>query len=65
MSNDRDQLLTRRQAADLLCIAEGTLAVWTSTNRYPLPYVKVGRAVRYRRSDIDAFIASRTVSPKL
>ena len=34
-----------------------TLAVWRSTNRKRLAYVKVGGQVRYRRADLDQFIS--------
>lgn len=54
-------LLTRKQAAAYLGIAEQTLATWKSAQRYDLPVVKVGRLVRYRRSELDAFIRRRTV----
>jgi hypothetical protein len=37
------------------------MMVWRCTKRYPIPYVKIGRSVKYRRSDLLAFIASRTV----
>ncbi|MFQ2613048.1 hypothetical protein ACK3ZS_19930 [Aeromonas caviae] len=37
-----------------------TLAVWRSTGRYNLPYLKVGRLVKYRISDLAEFLASRT-----
>ena len=57
-----DPLLTRRETANLLNIREQTLAVWHATGRYALPVVKVGRSVRYRQSDIDAFLESRTVT---
>ncbi|MCJ0877806.1 helix-turn-helix domain-containing protein [Pseudomonas sp. JI-2] len=49
-----------KQAADVLCLKPTTLAVWRSTGRYNLPYLKVGRLVRYRVSDIAAFLARRT-----
>jgi excisionase family DNA binding protein len=55
-------LLTREQAAEYLNNKPQTLAVWHSTGRYALPVVKVGRSVRYRLSDLEAFVASRTVS---
>ncbi len=58
-----DDLLTRSQAAEVLGVSSGTLAVWASTRRYPLPYIKIGRSVRYRRSDIQAWVESRTVGP--
>ena len=56
----RDTLLTRRQAADYLGLREQTLAIWHSTGRYGLPVVKVGRAVRYRLSDLERWLAERT-----
>ncbi len=54
-------LLTRREAAGYLGVTERTLAVWACTKRYGLPIVKIGRLVRYRRADLDAFIERRTV----
>ena len=55
-----DDLLTPAQTAKALTVTEGTLSVWRSTGRYNLPFVKVGRWVRYRWSDVLAFIESRT-----
>ena len=49
-------LLTRREAAGYLGVAEQTLAVWKCTGRRSLPFVKIGRLVRYRKADLDAFI---------
>lgn len=49
-------LLTRREAAAYLGVAEQTLAVWKCTGRRSLPFVKIGRLVRYRQADLDAFI---------
>ena len=57
-----DPLLTEQQTADELGIKPTTLQVWRSTKRYSLPYVKVGRNVRYRASAVQAFIESRTVA---
>jgi excisionase family DNA binding protein len=53
------ELLTRREAALYLGLAEKTLAMWKSTGRYGLAYVKIGRLVKYRRVDLDAFISER------
>lgn len=55
-----DQLLNSKQAADYLGIAVETLNVWRCTKRYDLPYIKVGRLVKYRQSALDAFLESRT-----
>ena len=54
-------LLTRKQAADFLGIKPQTLAVWATTRRYGLAYVKVGSRVRYRLSDLERFLESRVV----
>lgn len=53
--------LTAKQAASILGVSEDTLAVWRCTKRYPLPYIKIGRKVFYRASDIETFINNRTV----
>ncbi|QIA63559.1 helix-turn-helix domain-containing protein [Vibrio astriarenae] len=51
--------LNRKLAAEYLGVTEGTLAVWASTGRYSLPFVKVGRKVFYTLADLDAFLESR------
>ena len=56
-------LLTRAQAAKFLGVKEHTLAVWACSKRYRLPYVKVGRLVKYRYSDLIAFLDVRTQNP--
>lgn len=55
------ELLSREDAAKYLSVKPQTLALWACTKRYDLPFVKVGRSVRYRREDLDAFLQSRTV----
>lgn len=52
-------LLNETEAAKILDIAPGTLSVWRSTGRYSLPFVKVGRKVRYRRSDLHEWLDTR------
>lgn len=61
LTRQAEALLTRDQAAEYLGIAPQTLAVWATTGRYNLPFIKVGRCVRYRRHDLDRFLESRTV----
>ena len=53
--------VNEKGAAEILSVSPGTLAVWRCTRRYPLPYQKIGRAVRYRIADLEAFAQSRTV----
>ena len=55
-------LMTENDAADFLGVAKQTLSVWRCTGRYALPYVKLGRSIRYRLSDLEAFLAARTVT---
>ena len=58
-SNIRD-LCDDKAAADILDVTPGTLSVWRSTGRYNLPFVKIGRKVRYRRADLLAWLERRT-----
>ena len=53
-------LLSREQAAAYLGVAAQTLAIWKCTKRQDLPYVKVGRLIKYKRSELDAFIRRNT-----
>lgn len=53
-------LLDERAAADMIDVAPGTLSVWRSTGRYNLPFIKIGRKVRYRRGDLLAWMEART-----
>ena len=50
------ELLSRREAAHYLGVKEQTLAVWLCTKRYNLPVVRIGRLVKYKKADLDAFI---------
>lgn len=54
------ELVDDKTAAQILGIKPSTLGVWRSTGRYALSFVKVGRSVRYRRSDLDAWLEKRT-----
>lgn len=55
-------LLTPAETSAILGVTVGTLQIWRTTHRYPLPYVKSGRLVRYKQEDVQAFIDQRTVS---
>jgi hypothetical protein len=61
MFTTEDPLLTRVEAGAFLGIKPETLSVWHSTQRYSIPVVKVGRSVRYRLSDLKAFLQARTI----
>lgn len=54
-------LLSRVEAAEFLGVKEQTLAAWATTGRYDLPYIRVGRLTKYRRSDLEQFLTRNTV----
>ena len=54
-----DALLDDAQAAAALSVKPGTLAVWRTTGRYNLRYLKIGRLVRYRAGDLADWLAGR------
>lgn len=49
-----DRLLTAREAGRYLGFAEGTIR--NKASRDELPYVKLGRSLRFRRSELDRWI---------
>lgn len=53
-------LLSPREAAKALSVHQNTLANWRSTGRISLPYVRIGRHVRYRAGDVLRFIEAQT-----
>jgi predicted DNA-binding transcriptional regulator AlpA len=59
LSIDRDTLLNREDAASMLRLTPQTLANWASTGKGP-PVVRLGRAVRYRVSDLTRWIERNT-----
>jgi excisionase family DNA binding protein len=57
---DGEQLLTTEQAASFLNRPQRTLEDWRYTGSGP-PFVKMGRAVRYRASDLLEWVDDRVV----
>lgn len=57
------QLIAEDDAAGILGLSPHTLANWRATHRQKLPYVKIGRSVRYRMADLESFISSSRVEP--
>lgn len=50
--------LNEHQLADLLCQSVRTIQKWRVTGYGP-PYYKIGRSVRYRRSEVIAWVEER------
>ena len=61
---DPAALISTPDAATLLGVRAQTLEVWRCKKRYALPYLKIGNGVRYRVSDLLAFLDRATVRPK-
>jgi predicted DNA-binding transcriptional regulator AlpA len=55
-------LLKETEAASLLGVEPATLTRWRYIRTGP-KYKKIGSLVRYSRSDLEAYIASVTVTP--
>lgn len=58
--NDYDALLTEVQTADLLRLSVRTLQAWRTKSFGPA-FVRAGRAIRYRRRDLFAWLDANTV----
>lgn len=56
-------LLTQTQAAKYIGTTVGTLNTWRHYGRNPLPYIKWGNRIKYRKEDLDAWIAENTINP--
>lgn len=58
-----ESLMTTEQLAKLLSTKPESIAAARAAGRLQLPYIKLDRLVRYRREDVDAFLAAHTVRP--
>lgn len=56
------ELLDTRQAAAVLGCTPNTLQTWRCTRAVRVPFVKIGRLVKYRRHDLHAFIEKQLVA---
>ncbi len=55
-----DPLFTPQETANYIGVTVHTLSVWRCVGRYNIPFVKVGRLVKYRKSALDAFLERQT-----
>lgn len=51
-----DQLLSPAEVAKAIGLSEKTLANWRCSGTAPLPFVRSGSRIRYRTSDVLAFL---------
>lgn len=57
-----DTLLCPKEVANLLGISIQTLANWRVEKPTPIPYVKVGKSIRYRLSEVNKYIVKKTIN---
>ncbi|MHB1927491.1 MAG: helix-turn-helix domain-containing protein [Leptospirillum sp.] len=55
-----EEYLPPKKVCQILSVKEQTLACWRLYGEN-LPFIRVGRLVRYRRSDIETWLTSQTV----
>ncbi|MEE1651831.1 helix-turn-helix domain-containing protein [Brachybacterium sp. J144] len=61
-----DRLLTEAETAELLGLEPGTLRSWRSSGKQGQPpFVRLGRQVRYRASDLAEYMAALTAGEGL
>lgn len=55
----RCKLFTYAMAAPFLGVSQGTLENWVSSGLYKIPFVKVGRLVRFKPASLERWLESR------
>ncbi len=58
---EQSQFLTTEDVAELMGLSVETLAQWRSQRR-GIPYLKIGRAVRYDPTDVQVYLEGCRVS---
>lgn len=61
MAEQIDRLMNQKQVADILGMSEA----WLEISRFKktgIPYIKIGRAVRYRTSDVNLWLEKNAQS---
>ena len=56
-----ETLFSNAEAAAYIGVEKETLDCWRCSGRYLIPFIKVGRLVKYRKSDLDEWLNSRRV----
>lgn len=60
--DSKDNILTENQAAAVLKVSPRTLQAWRCTGKGPR-FLRLGRTIRYRMSDLIEFTQSSLVDP--
>lgn len=57
-----EKLLSSKETARILGLSSRTLDVWRCNGKIHIPFVKIGRSVKYRLSDIESYIQQQTMT---
>jgi hypothetical protein len=55
-------LMSEVEVAHFLNLRPNTLAHWRLTKLQPLPFIRIGRTIRYRLEDVERFLQQRQVA---
>lgn len=61
-TNIQPKLLNSEDAAVYLGLSKRTLETWRCKQKYNIPYVKIGNAIRYAIDDLNAYIERQKVN---
>jgi excisionase family DNA binding protein len=61
-SQQQERLVNVHEAAQILCVSVSTLYGWVWQRR--IPFVKIGRALRFRPTDLHWFIAQNRIEAR-
>jgi hypothetical protein len=61
-TNIQPKLLNSEDAAVYLGLSKRTLETWRCKQKYNIPYVKIGNAVRYVIDDLNAYVERQKVN---
>jgi len=56
----KPNLITPEEAAKYLGVSHNTLAKWRSVGRTTIPFIRLGKCIRYSPLDLDAWLANHT-----
>jgi predicted DNA-binding transcriptional regulator AlpA len=60
--NQKSEILNTQEAAHYIGLTEYALIGWRYKRTGP-PYIKIGRRIMYRRSDLNDFLEQRRIDP--
>lgn len=57
---EKPEYMSTQTAAVYMGLKPQTLSAWRCSGRYCLPFLKVGRKVLYKKTDVDTWMSERT-----